>query len=74
MDSRDSIDRADPVMESVQVKLFRGWDFNVAMGSIAFALIWLGVGPINLLNIIPSCAKFWNWAQFAADALVGMKI
>jgi len=52
--------------------LFRGWDFNVALGAVGFAMLWLGIGPISLFNVIPDCSRFWNWAQFAAYALAEM--
>jgi NADH-quinone oxidoreductase subunit N len=54
-----------------EVTALKGWDFNIALGGVAFALLWLGVGPFSLFNVIPDCARFWNWSQFAAQSLVG---
>ena len=55
-----------------EVTLLKGWDFNVALGAVAVALLWLGIGPFSLINVIPGCARFWNWSQFAAQSLAGL--
>lgn len=49
--------------------LFREWGFKVGIGAVGFAMLWLGIGPISLFNVVPDCSQFWNWAQFAAYAL-----
>ena len=57
------------VVSAEEVTLLKGWDYRFALGAVAFALLWLGVGPFSLFNVIPDCARFWNWAQFAAQSL-----
>ena len=69
---RPAVEAVKPDAAGAGVNLLRDWDFNIALGTVAFALLWLGIGPISLFNVIPDCSRFWNWAQFAAYSLAGM--
>ncbi len=62
-------DFAQEAGEEEAAGVLRGWDFKVSLGAIAFALIWLGMGPFTVLKIVPGSETLWNWSKVAAEAL-----
>lgn len=46
-----------------------GIAFNVCMGAVGAAMLWLGIGWTTLLRVVPGATTLWNWAVHAAQSL-----